>query len=348
MSNTLWFDSVFGRNLAAEIACFAPPPFLLTTMHDLRPLVSRYFGDAADGAQVFYVDSMEEEALLSALAELPPFASVVGFGGGRALDAAKYFAWRSGRPLFQLPSALSVDAAFGHRAAVRRHRRVCYVGWAVPECVYLDYDIIRAAPPVLNRCGIGDILCFYTAVLDWRYAEARGVCEKKWPFDEDLAAQSLTHAENVLQNPAAIRDLTDEGIRIIADAHKWGGGCYHAAGWNPRPVEGVEHFIFYALESLTGKPFLHGQPVCLGVVAGAMMHQDSRAGELLEATKTIGVDIRPQAMGIEWDEVQRALSQLPDFVRKNNLWHGIAHDKQTDDDFVNQLRACVESAFADR
>lgn len=342
MADTLWFDAVFGRNLAAEIADFAPPPFLVVTMHDLRPLLDRHLGDAGDAMRIVHVDSMEEENLLAALGRHPDFCSVVGFGGGRALDAAKYFSWRAGKPLFQLPTALSVDAAFGHRSAVRRARQVRYVGWAVPECVYLDYDIIRAAPPLLNHSGIGDILCFYTAVLDWRLADMNGLCEPQWPYDEAPANRSLEHAENVLRNRTAFRDLTDAGIRLMADAHRWGGGCYHAAGWNPRPVEGVEHLFFYALESLSGKTFVHGQPVCLGVVAGALMHGDSRTGELLDAIREIGVDIRPRAMGVTWGEVRHALLGLRKFARDNKLPHGIAHEKRLDDGFVDELRALVE------
>ena len=63
-----------------------------------------------------------------------------------------------------------MDAAFGHRAAVRRARQVRYVGWAVPECVYLDYDIIRAAPPLLNHSGIGVVNGLMITASGWRFA----------------------------------------------------------------------------------------------------------------------------------------------------------------------------------
>ena len=44
-------------------------------------------------------------------------------------------------------------------------------------------------------------------------------------------------------------------------------------GWNPRHIEGVEHFFFYNLERRTGRHFIHGQPVGLGIVArSSCMH----------------------------------------------------------------------------
>lgn len=344
MANSLWFDAVFGRNLAAEIINFARAPFLLVTMKDMRALVAEQFGELDAAGRVLFVDSMEEEDILSSLSNCGEFASVVGFGGGRALDAAKYFAWRRNKPLFQIPTSLSVDAAFGHRAAVRRQRLVRYVGWAVPECVFIDYDIIRAAPPILNHCGIGDVLCFHTAILDWQLAAAQGRCEKQWPYDDSLAAQSLEHAEAVVSFRDDIKNLTDTGIRTLVNGHRWGGGCYHAAGWNPRPVEGTEHFIFYALEHKTGKPFLHGQPVCLGVVAALMMHKHPRTEEIYNVIRGIGVDIRPEAMRIKWDDVSAALTGVRNFVEAGGFWWGIAHEKIIDKKFVDDLRALLESS----
>ena len=45
-----------------------------------------------------------------------------------------------------------------------------------------------------------------------------------------------------------------------------------SSGWNPRHIEGIEHFFFYNLEFLTNKKFIHGQPVRLGFVIGCLLH----------------------------------------------------------------------------
>ena len=112
--------------------------------------------------------------------------------------------------------------------------------------------------------------------------------------------------------------MTPAGIGLIVDAFQWGGASFHGTGWCPRHIEGVEHFIFYALEARTGVKFLHGQAVCLGIVAGAMMH-DRRARELRDAIRTIGVDIRPESMGIGWPGVDATLLGLSQFVREAGL-----------------------------
>ncbi len=332
------FPTVFGRNLLAEVPAFAAPPFLVVTMADLWP---RFRGAFPEGTPVHLVETMERAALEAALPGLAGIASVVGLGGGQAIDCAKYFAWRRNLPLHQFPTSLSVDAMYGQRAGVRENGIVRYVGWARPETVYFDLDILAAAPAQINRAGIGDVFCFFTGVWDWDYARDRGRTEAKWPYDAALAAESLARAEAALAGWREIRDLTPAGIALIVEGFRWGGASFHAAGWCPRHIEGVEHYLFYALEAMTGRKFLHGQAVCLGIVAGAMMH-GRRADELAGAIRRIGVDMRPEAMGIGWDDVARALAALPGFVRDQGLPYGVAHDFAATDAFLADLRRRVE------
>lgn len=335
------FPTVLGRNLLAEMPNFVHPPFVVATMEDLWPMFEQHFAGAP--CTPFFVRSMETDSLEKSLAELPAAAAVVGLGGGQALDAAKYFSWRRNLPLFQCPTALSSNAVYGQRSGVRQNGMVLYRGWAVPQAVYLDFDILSAAPRQMNYSGIGDVLCFHTGVLDWRYASEQGKCETKWPFDENLAAQSMQRVESVLQNTEAIRNWSDDGVRILVDGLSW-GTSYHSSGWCPRHIEGIDHFLFYALEAATGVKFLHGPPVCLGVVVGSLLHQ-SRAEEMLAAIVNVGLDIRPQAMGISWKQVEEALADLRDFVRAKKLWHSIAHDAEITPKFASDLRDLVEGAY---
>ncbi len=328
------FPTVYGRDLLAEVPNFVAGPYVVVTMEDLWPL---FRGRLPENTPVHFVRSMDRGALEAALPSLDGIASVVGLGGGQAIDCAKYFAWRRDLKLHQFPTSLSVDAMFGHRAGVREDGLVRYVGWAVPESVYLDYAIIQAAPRHINTAGIGDVFCFFTGVWDWDYATRKGRCETRWPWNETLANHSIAMAERALAGRDAIRRLTPEGIDLIVEAFRWGGASYHGAGWCPRHIEGVEHYVFYALEALTGVKFLHGQAVCLGIVVGAMMHE-RRVEELRDAIRFVGVDIRPESMGIDWNAVDEALSGLSEFVRRAGLPYGIAHDAIVDRGFLNRLR----------
>ena len=332
------FNTVIGRNLLGEINHVAHEPFVVITMEDLWPMYKNNFDPST---KVIFVESTNKKWLDSLIAKLENYSSIIGLGGGQAIDSAKYFSWKMKKPFFQFPTSLSVDAVFGHRSAVRIENVVRYLGWSVPECVFIDLDIIKSAPIKINTAGIGDILCFITGVMDWQYARDSGQLEKQWGYDEELANTSLIKAQAVIDDYQEIKEMTDKGIKIMIDALKWGGSSYCNSGWNPRHIEGVEHLIFYSLEYHTKKTFLHGQAVCLGIVIGCMMHK-KRNEELKNIIKNIGVDINPKSMNIGWDEVKNSLVNLKDFVEKSNLMRGISNDYIFDENFFKEMIRQIE------
>ena len=174
------FATVFGRELIGELPNFVHRPYLVVTMADLWPRFEHLFDSHLAG--VHAVTTLDTAKLEAAVEGLPSFGSVIGLGGGQAMDVAKFFAWRRGTPLFQAPTAMTTNAPFAHRAALRSKGSVAAVGWAVPEAVYVDFDVIRSAPPELNRSGVGDILCYWTGRWDWRMASELGQVAPRWPY----------------------------------------------------------------------------------------------------------------------------------------------------------------------
>jgi glycerol-1-phosphate dehydrogenase [NAD(P)+] len=336
------FRTVFGRGLVEELPVFVHRPYLVVTMEDLWPRFEGHFDDGLAG--VHLVRTLEVGELEAESDRLPACSAVIGLGGGQAVDVAKYFAWRLRLPLFQVPTAMTVNAPFGHRAGLRRKGIVRYLGWAIPEAVYVDFDVVASAPARLNRTGIGDILCYHTAHYDWRLSHELGRTEPRWPYDEMLVAAARERLDSVLAALDDIRQVNESGIRTLMLAHRWGGATFHDAGWNPRHIEGMEHFFFYNLERLTGRHFIHGQPVGLGCYIGATL-QRNEPERVLSALQRAGVDVRPEAMGVSWDEAGEAMRTLRAFAREAGLWHTTADERPMDEDFIASVRERLNEAY---
>ena len=339
--NNKTFQTIYGRNLLHELNIIIPNETLIVTMEDLWDDFSNFF---TKNVQVHLVKNLDINTLEIDYEKTKNFNAVIGIGGGQALDTAKFFSWKSDKKLFQVPTSMSVNAAFGHRFASRIDGNINYIGWTVPEAVYVDYDIIKKAPKIFNRSGICEILCYHTAHLDWKYADKIGKCESKWPYDQNAVDEAQSVLDYMLEGIDDIKEVNDKGIKRLMNANSWGGPAFHNFGWNPRPIEGTDHFVFYSLEYHTKRPYIHGQPVNMGVYVGSLLH-NHKAEEMFNYIIRAGVDIRPESMDITWEDMGNALIKMKEYINKIGLWHSIAHDKVIDEKFVADLKLKIEKKY---
>ena len=339
--NSKTFSTIYGRNLLYELNIILPQDALIVTMKDLWDRFENYF---TKNVQVHFVKNLNIETLENDYDKFKNFNAVVGIGGGQAVDAAKFFSWKSNAKLFQVPTSMSVNAAFGHRFAARIDGNINYIGWTTPEAVYVDFDIIKNAPKLFNRSGICEIMCYHTAHLDWKYADKVGKCEKKWAYDQQAVNEAKSVLDYMLEGIDDIKEVNDNGIIRLMNANSWGGPAFHNFGWNPRPIEGTDHFVFYSLEYHTKKSYIHGQPVNMGVYVGSLLH-NSKAEEMLDYIIRAGVDIRPESMGITWEDMANALMKMKEYINRIGLWHSIAHDKSIDENFIADLKLSIDKKY---
>ncbi|CAM5664665.1 Iron-containing alcohol dehydrogenase family protein OS=Streptomyces tendae OX=1932 GN=GUR47_02595 PE=4 SV=1 [Streptomyces tendae] len=84
------------------------------------------------------------------------YDAVVGLGGGKIIDCAKFAAARIGLPLVAVPTNLAHDGLCSPVATLDNDAGRGSYGVPNPIAVVIDLDVIRAAPARFVRAGIGD------------------------------------------------------------------------------------------------------------------------------------------------------------------------------------------------
>jgi len=296
--------------------------FVVTTMDIPWRVTKDRLGGSP--AAVVMVESMELDVIERQIAAAPDCDTVVGIGGGQAIDLAKYLAWKRGIRLVSIPTVLSVDAFVTPAAGVRRNHQVEYLGASSPDPLVIDYDLLRTAPVDLNVAGVGDLLSIHTATFDWVLAEQRGKSEYAFSQQDVDAARSILN--DVMAKASDIRNCTDAGLQAIVDGYMRINTICLPVG-HYRVEEGSEHYLFYELEERLARPFIHGHIVGLGIFLLSRLQQNE-SDNVTQFMDDVGLKYHPVDMAITRRDLTASLLELQEFIgRRPHLWYTVINEQ---------------------
>lgn len=209
-------------------------------------------GQAVEPAAWVEVAENDIESAARLFADLPKVSAIVGVGGGKALDVAKYVGFLGRLPYYAVPTSLSNDGFCSPQSSLTVRGKRRSLPAALPFGVVIDTAVCRDAPRLLTLSGVGDLVAKFTAVRDWKLA-FHAVGE---PVDDFAALLSDGSVHAFLGHPA----LDLEGIRLLATALMLNGIAMEMCG-SSRPASGSEHLISHALDAGSARPRLHGLQV---------------------------------------------------------------------------------------
>ena len=196
--------------------------------------------------------------------------AIIGFGGGKALDVAKYVSFLTRIPYIAVPTSLSNDGFCSPQSSLTLEGRRKSLPSAMPFGVAIDTEVCLAAPEILWLAGVGDLVAKLTAVTDWKLAfNAVGTL-----VDDFAALLSDATVFQFIARPH--RDL--EGVRLLGTSLMLNGIAMEVCG-SSRPASGSEHLISHALDSLGGPPRMHGLQVGIATYLVSLLQQ--RNSELI-------------------------------------------------------------------
>ncbi len=283
---------------------------------------------------VHMVTGMDLETLERLERELPACDTVVGIGGGSCCDTAKFVAWKRNCRMILVPTIVSVDAPLTDTIGVRVDNVVKYVGKIYPQELLVDYDIIRKAPPDLNRAGAGDIASIHTALYDWQLAHERN----GEAFHADVAQLARDCLERLDANAKEVFNVSPRGIDTIIDLYRREVEFCACIGTS-RPEEGAEHIVAYNLERLTGRHFIHGDLVALGIFVIARLQQNEP--EWIEDLM-LRTGLRIGCPDATVAEIRNGIESLKPFKDNAGLFFSILDVEPITPEFVDTVLAELE------
>lgn len=177
---------------------------------------------------------------------------VIGVGGGRVLDFAKYHASQLDLPYVAFPTVISNDGIASPIAILRGDDgQMTSQPTRPPLATWIDRAVLEAAPREALVNGLGDVISNRAAVMDWDLAVANGRARP----NALARIMSRSAVQNVLGAPPDLRDPVF--FERYIDAIVLSGLAMYISG-DSRPCSGAEHLLAHAIDRDQPGRFGHG------------------------------------------------------------------------------------------
>lgn len=230
--------------------------------------------------------------------------AIVGLGGGKVIDAAKYASYLRKLPFISVPTSASSDGFSSASASLTVNGRRASVPARMAYGIIADTDVIRSAPAKFLYSGIGDMVSKITALYDWAYEAAGGYAEIN-----DFAVMIAKKAVNSFVRTPFQSIQEDLFLRELLDSLAMSGIANEIAG-SSAPTSGSEHLISHALDKMLEQPQLHGVQVGIAtyLMSKVQDHRYRRVDTILTDT---GFWDYVSTLGLRRDDYEAAVDMAP-------------------------------------
>lgn len=103
--------------------------------------------------------------------------AIIGLGGGKVIDAAKYMGFLRKLPFISVPTSASSDGFSSASASLIINKRRSSVPARMAYGIIVDTDVIKSAPEKFLYSGIGDMVSKITSLYDWLFEAEHGAAQ---------------------------------------------------------------------------------------------------------------------------------------------------------------------------
>lgn len=234
------------------------------------------------------------------------YDALVGLGGGKIIDAAKYAGARVGLPVVAVATNLAHDGLCSPVSTLDNDAGRGSYGVPSPIGLIVDLDVIRQAPARFVNAGIGDIISNISACADWELSK-RVTGEQ---VDGLAVAMARSAGELMLRHPGTIAD--DNMLVALAESLVLSGISMNIAG-STRPSSGACHEINHALDILyPTRNAQHGEQCGLGAAFATHLRGDPElSGQMAEVLARHRLPVTAGQIGFSDEEFVAAVHYAP-------------------------------------
>lgn len=277
-----------------------------------------------------------EDILKMAFAMPNQTQAVIGIGGGKVIDAAKYAGFLRKIPFISVPTSASSDGFSSSSASLLVEGRRTSVPAKIAYGIIVDTEVIKSAPDKFIYSGIGDLISKITALYDWVYESENGYGEM-----DDFARMIAKKAVNSFVRTPFKTIKDDLFLKELVDSLTMSGIANEMAG-NSAPSSGSEHLISHALDKILEQPQLHGIQVGIAtyLMSKVQNHRSQRVEQILTDT---GFFDYVQTLRIQKADFEKAID-LAVSIKPNR--HTFIHEEKyreeakrllAEDTFLNKI-----------
>ena len=251
---------------------------------------------------------------------LTDFDVVVGIGGGKVIDTAKYAAHINNIPCISIPTAISNDGICSPVAVLKeKHNSYKSLGAAIPIALFVPLHLIEDSDEESIISGIGDLLSNLSAVEDWKLAAVENgefIDDYAVMVSKQAALSIYSGVQNYILQKKTKHQFIKENLEAIVESLALSGVAMEIAGTS-RPASGAEHLISHAIDELFGGLKPHGIQVAFGMFITTFLRVelgllDKKYFEELRAIfRFLGLPIRLSEIGLTENQLVQIILHAP-------------------------------------
>src|SRR3989338_1678824 len=251
---------------------------------------------------------------------LNDFDLVIGIGGGKVIDTAKYAAHVNKIPCVSIPTVVSNDGICSPIAVLKeKQNKYSSLGATMPIALIVPLHLIKDSDPENIISGVGDLLTNLSAIEDWKLASSENgefIDDYSVMISKNAALSVFSEIKNSILLHKPKEKFLKDNLTLIIESLALSGIAMEIAGTS-RPASGAEHLISHSIDELFGSMNTHGMQVAFGMYLVSFIRMEmgyissEQFNEIRAVLRYLGVPLTIEKSGLSKEQILDAILHAP-------------------------------------